>query len=169
MAWDPSTGVSISFPWPELLFPDTKPSPQLVSAVYPTPDQIYPYPEASGVNVSDEYYRLSSFMPRGAVLCTPCDLREAGRKLPGTHMTWGLNLGYDNATNAVKMAQSIFQAYSPTSEATKNGVVLDLIELGMSLELFAPTCLMRRLRGRKRTRSLPRQSSTIRLDRPAIC
>ena len=51
--------------------------------------------------------------------------------LKGTHMTWGLNFAFDNATNAVNMAQSIFRAFSPASEATKNGVVLDFIELGM--------------------------------------
>ena len=47
-------------------------------------------------------------------------------------MTWGLNLGYNNVTNAVNMAQSIFQTFSPTSETTKGGVTLDFIELGMS-------------------------------------
>ena len=47
-------------------------------------------------------------------------------------MTWGLNFAYDNATNAVNMAQSIFRAFSPKSETTKNGVALDFIELGMS-------------------------------------
>jgi len=52
-------------------------------------------------------------------------------------MTWGLNFAYDNATNAVDMALSIFRAFSPASETSKNGVVLDLIELGMSSELFA--------------------------------
>jgi hypothetical protein len=45
-------------------------------------------------------------------------------------MTWGLNFAYDNDTNAVNMAQSIFRAFSPTSETTRNGVVLGLIELG---------------------------------------
>ena len=51
--------------------------------------------------------------------------------LKGTDMTWGLNFAYDNDTNAVNMAQSIFRAFSPTSEATRNGVVLGLIELGV--------------------------------------
>jgi hypothetical protein len=45
-------------------------------------------------------------------------------------MTWGLNFKYDNATNAANMAKSIFRAFSPVSETTKNGVVLDAIELG---------------------------------------
>ena len=41
------------------------PQRQLVSTVFPAPNQITPYPEASSVNVSDEYYQLSRFMPRG--------------------------------------------------------------------------------------------------------
>jgi len=64
-----------------------------------------------------------------------CILRDCGAlkgNLKGTHMTWGLNFAYDNATNAVNMAQSIFRAFSPKSETTKNGVALDFIELGMS-------------------------------------
>ena len=68
----------------------------------------------------------------------------------GTHMTWGLNFAYDNATNAVNMARSIFRAFSPASETSKNGVVLDFIELGMSSELFESATLTRWLRGRKR-------------------
>ena len=73
----------------------------------------------------------------------------------GTHMTWGLNFGYDNVTNAVDMTQSIFRTFSPTSETTKNGVTLDFIELGMPSEPFVPTTLTRLLRGRERARSLP--------------
>ena len=56
-------------------------------------------------------------------------------------MSWGLNLGYNNETNAVHMAQSIFRAFSPPSEATKNGVVLDFIELGRASQPFAPASL----------------------------
>ena len=56
-------------------------------------------------------------------------------------MTWGLDFGYDNVTNAVNMAQSIFRAFSPASETTKNDVVLDLIEFGMSSEPLAFTSL----------------------------
>lgn len=65
-------------------------------------------------------------------------------------MSWGLNFAYDNATNAVNMAQSIFRAFSPASEATHNGVVLDFIELGMSSELFESAALTCWLCGRKR-------------------
>jgi len=65
-------------------------------------------------------------------------------------MTWGLNFAFDNATNAVNMAESIFRAFSPVSETTKNGVVLDLIELGMSSESYPSASLTRWLRDRKR-------------------
>lgn len=70
-------------------------------------------------------------------------------------MVWGLNLGYNNATNAVNMAQSIFRAFSPSSEVTKNGVVLDFIELGMFSESFVAASLMCWLWGRERARSFP--------------
>ncbi|KAF9644536.1 glycoside hydrolase family 79 protein [Thelephora ganbajun] len=94
------------------------PNVDLVSTVFPAPNETTPYPEATSMNVGDEYYRLSRFMPRG------------------THMTWGLNLGYSNVTNAVNMAQSIFRAFSSASETTRNGVVLDLIELGNESDLY---------------------------------
>lgn len=84
-------------------------------------------------------------------------------------MTWGLNFGFDNKTNAVNMAQSIFRAFSPASKTTKNGVVLDFIELGMSSNTFAVASLTRWLRGRKRARSLPWQGSAIELDNITIC
>jgi len=66
------------------------------------------------------------------ILRIPSDCGALKGDLKGTRMTWGLNFAYDNATNAVNMAQSIFRAFSPGSETTKNGVVLDFIELGMS-------------------------------------
>ena len=64
-------------------------------------------------------------------------------------MTWGLNFAYDNTTNAVNMARSIIRAFSPASETTKHGVVLDLIELGRTLALFESAPLTCWLRGRK--------------------
>lgn len=64
-------------------------------------------------------------------------------------MTWGLNLADSNVTNKADMAQSIFQAFSPESETTENGVTLEFIELGMSSESLVPVVLTRRLRGRK--------------------
>ena len=45
-------------------------------------------------------------------------------------MTWGVNLGLDNATNALNMARAILNAFS-TSAVKASGVVLDLIEIGM--------------------------------------
>ena len=51
-------------------------------------------------------------------------------------MIWGLNLGYDDAQNAVNLAQSIMRAFSENSEVTKSGVVLDYLELGDSLSSF---------------------------------
>jgi hypothetical protein len=44
-------------------------------------------------------------------------------------MTWGVNLGSDNATNAVNMAQSILDAFS-SPDMKQSGVLLDLIEIG---------------------------------------
>ena len=45
-------------------------------------------------------------------------------------MTWGVNLGADNITNAVNMAKAIIKAFK--SEAVQQcGVQLDLIEIGM--------------------------------------
>ena len=65
-------------------------------------------------------------------------------------MTWSLNFGFDNSTNAVNMAQSIFQAFSSASETTKNGVVLDLVELGTFSDSFILPGLTRQLCGRER-------------------
>ena len=45
-------------------------------------------------------------------------------------MTWGVNLGLDNATNAVNMARSIVNAFD-TPAVQSAGVVLDLIEIGL--------------------------------------
>ena len=49
-------------------------------------------------------------------------------------MTWGVNLGLDNVTNAVNMAKSIIKAFS-SSAVQRAGVTLDLIEIGLSLLL----------------------------------
>ena len=46
-------------------------------------------------------------------------------------MTWGINLGLDNATNARNMANSILQAFS-SAAVQAAGVVLDLLEIGAS-------------------------------------
>jgi hypothetical protein len=44
-------------------------------------------------------------------------------------MTWGINLGLDNATNAQNMANSILKAFS-SSAVQRAGVTLDLLEIG---------------------------------------
>lgn len=49
-------------------------------------------------------------------------------------MTWGINLGLDNATNAVNMAKSIIKAFS-SSAVQRAGVTLDLLEIGSSVML----------------------------------
>ena len=47
----------------------------------------------------------------------------------GTHMVWGVNLGFNNVTNAVNMAKAILNAFiSP--EVIESGVVLERIEVG---------------------------------------
>ena len=50
-------------------------------------------------------------------------------------MTWGVNLGLDNVTNAVNMAKSIIKAFS-SSAVQRAGVTLDLIEIGLCLPLL---------------------------------
>ena len=44
-------------------------------------------------------------------------------------MTWGVNMGADNVTNAVNMAKSIIRAFS-SSAVKAAGVTLDMIEIG---------------------------------------
>lgn len=46
-------------------------------------------------------------------------------------MTWGVNLGLNNITNAVNMAKSIAKAFK-SATVKQAGVVLDLIEIGAS-------------------------------------
>lgn len=86
--------------------------------VFPAWNTITPYPEAINVTVGDLYYQLSKFLPRG------------------THMTWGVNFGYDNVTNAVNMAKAIMRAFR-TSAVKESGVVLDLIEVGNEADLYS--------------------------------
>lgn len=50
-------------------------------------------------------------------------------------MTWGVNLGLDNATNAGNMARAILNAFS-SSAVRSSGVVLDLIEIGNEADLY---------------------------------
>lgn len=47
-------------------------------------------------------------------------------------MTWGLDLGLNNVTNAVNMAKSIIKAFG-TSAVKQSGVILDMLELGTGI------------------------------------
>ncbi|KAI0071769.1 glycoside hydrolase family 79 protein [Panus rudis PR-1116 ss-1] len=84
---------------------------------FPPPNSITPYPEATRIVVGDGYYQLSKFLPQGTV------------------MTWGVNLGADNVTNAVNMAKSIIKAFG-TSAVQQANVKLDMIEVGNEADLF---------------------------------
>ena len=84
---------------------------------FPPANTITPYPEATRITVGNAYYDLSRFLPRG------------------THMTWGINLGANNVTNAVNMAKAIVRAFR-TNAVKASGVVLDLIEVGNEADLF---------------------------------
>lgn len=93
------------------------PTVTISEADFPPENTITPYPEATHITVGDKYYELSRNLPRG------------------THMTWGLNMGADNITNAVNMAKAILRAFR-TSAVRASGVVLDLLELGNEPDLF---------------------------------
>ena len=56
-------------------------------------------------------------------------------------MVWGVNLGYNNVTNAVNMAKAIVNAFiSP--EVIDSGVVLERIEVGTCPLLVCNTHLL---------------------------
>lgn len=84
---------------------------------FPPANTITPYPEATHITVGNAYYELSRFLPHG------------------THMTWGINLGADNVTNAVNMARAIVRAFR-TNTVKASGVILDLVEVGNEADLF---------------------------------
>lgn len=84
---------------------------------FPPANSSTPYPEATSITVGDGYYQLSRFLPSG------------------THMTWGVNLGADNVTNAVNMVNSIMNAFQ-TNSVISSGVVLDLIEVGNEPDFY---------------------------------
>ncbi len=83
---------------------------------FPPPNTITPFPEATHITVGDEYYQLSRFLPAG------------------TRMTWGVNFGSDNVTNAVNMA--IIRAFI-TPAVVESGVVLERIEVGNEADLYS--------------------------------
>lgn len=87
------------------------PAVSIVEASFPPFSSVTPYPEASSITVGDDYYQLSKWLPSG------------------THMIWGVNLGLNNATNAVNMAKSIVKAFA-TQQVRAANIHLDLIEVG---------------------------------------
>lgn len=93
------------------------PTETLVEDVFPTPNRIAPYPEATRITVGDRYYQLSQYLP------------------PGTHMVWGVNLGANNATNAVNMAKAIVRSFD-AGPVKDSGIVLDRIEVGNEADLY---------------------------------
>lgn len=72
--------------------------------------------------MGDGFYQLSKWLPSG------------------THMTWGVNFGLDDVTNAVNMAKSIVKAFG-TPEMKAANVYLDFLELGQSQRTSPPHCL----------------------------
>ncbi|OJT07649.1 Beta-glucuronidase [Trametes pubescens] len=93
------------------------PTVTIEDSSFPPPNSVTPYPEATSITVGNAYYSLSRFLPRG------------------TRMTWGVNLGADNVTNAVNMAKAIVGAFR--SGAVKaSGVVLERIEVGNEADLY---------------------------------
>ncbi len=55
-------------------------------------------------------------------------------------MTWGVNFGLDNVTNAVNMAKSIVKAFG-SAAVQQAQVTLDMIEVGGSYDPLNPnTC-----------------------------
>ncbi|TFY67602.1 hypothetical protein EVJ58_g1519 [Rhodofomes roseus] len=85
--------------------------------VFPPSNTITPYPEATNITVGSEYYVLSKWLPSG------------------THMVWGVNLGYNNVTNAVNMANAIIKAFD-SQDVIDSGVVLERIEVGNEADLY---------------------------------
>ncbi|GBE78909.1 predicted protein [Sparassis crispa] len=85
--------------------------------LFPPSNAITPYPEATYITVGNEYYTLSRWLPAG------------------THMVWGVNLGFNNITNAVNMARAIVSAFRLPS-VISSGVVLERIEVGNEADLY---------------------------------
>ncbi|KAI0831387.1 glycoside hydrolase family 79 protein [Trametes gibbosa] len=93
------------------------PTVTIEESSFPPPNSITPYPEATSISVGNAYYALSRFLPRG------------------TRMTWGVNLGANNVTNAVNMAKAIAGAFR-SSLVKASGVILQRIEVGNEADLF---------------------------------
>ncbi|KAF9812100.1 hypothetical protein IEO21_06383 [Rhodonia placenta] len=86
--------------------------------IFPPANAITPYPEATNITVGNEYYSLVRWLPAG------------------TRMVWGVNLGYNNITNAVNMAKAIMRAFSLPS-VQSSGVILERIEVGNEADLYS--------------------------------
>ncbi|KZT13293.1 glycoside hydrolase family 79 protein [Laetiporus sulphureus 93-53] len=84
---------------------------------FPPSNSITPYPEATMITVGSEYYTLSRWLPAG------------------TRMIWGVNLGFNNITNARNMAKAIVAAFSSPS-VIESGVILERIEVGNEADLY---------------------------------
>ncbi|KAH9928926.1 glycoside hydrolase family 79 protein [Fomitopsis serialis] len=85
--------------------------------VFPPSNAITPYPEATNITVGSEYYTLVKWLPSG------------------THMVWGVNLGFNNATNAVNMVKAIINAFA-SPDVIESGVILERIEVGNEADLY---------------------------------
>ena len=96
------------------------PTVTINEAQFPPPSTNTPYPEATQIVVGNAFYELSRFLPRG------------------TRMTWGINFGADNATNAANMAKAVADAFL-TDAVKASGVILDLIEVGNEVDIYAFT------------------------------
>ncbi|KAJ6544845.1 glycoside hydrolase family 79 protein [Mycena vulgaris] len=83
--------------------------------IFPPPTAIVPYPEALNITVGNSYYQIAHHLPKG------------------THVTWGVNFGSFNVTEAVLQAKAIMDAfYSPALKA----VTLDYLEIGNEPDLY---------------------------------
>ncbi|KAE9403649.1 hypothetical protein BT96DRAFT_936280 [Gymnopus androsaceus JB14] len=85
--------------------------------IFPQPNAVTPYPEATSVIVGDGYYAATKYL------------------LPGTEVTWGVNLGQNNITAALLEASSIFRAFS-SPKVVKRNITLRHLEIGNEPDLY---------------------------------
>ncbi|KAJ3753512.1 glycoside hydrolase family 79 protein [Lentinula raphanica] len=95
---------------------DFQPGLNFSELVFPVPSAAIPYPEASSIVVGEAFY-------------------AAARNLvPGTHVTWGVNLRSLNLTAAFLEAGAIAEAFN--SFSASSGLVLDAIEIGNEADIY---------------------------------
>ena len=102
-----------------------------MEATFPPSDATTPYPEASSILVGDGFYELIKFLPPGTSIFSRVgtDVHIHINSWKGTVMTWDVNFGANNITNAVNMAKAIVKAFdSPAAKEAK--VTLSMIEIG---------------------------------------